>query len=634
MIIIINNKKYDITEFLNEHPGGKNVFIDGADMTEEFNDVGHSKSAIKMLEKYYIGDVNKCLENINEKECKKEFNEEYQKEFNEENKKKLILNTTLVEILYIKFKESNISRLFTHEDKSNIHKILGTIILINSLYLFIDIAYSGCNGNITLRKVDNSYMILLWLHILLTITSFIFELPTNYNKIKPIMSKEYRLLVAIFTLRSLFISTILYFFDKNIYSHICCIAVTFLTTFLSDIINKYYKDHNDNLGAKINSYPFWLECPDFLKQFIIFSYSFGSIFFTTMCINSASTIPLHHYVIFALQFTAFLYTLSKKNIINTFQWHVLYLIEVYGALLLYYKFLFNNITTLPLVILFFIMRTQLNMSKYFIFILYSLMVLFYNFTDKTNSNISYFIILIILYFIYFYYNNLIFDKPRKSQYDVVLSNNSISKNINKIDIQLFSDNLNFYPGQYYNLYANEDKKPYTPISIDKNILSFLIKDYGNESISNKICKYYIENKAIVISGPFGNKYYDKEKDELKIDNKIIAKNDILMFCCGTGITPFYSILNNLNDTTKYNFNLFASFKSKKDTFLIDNLKIKHKLFLSCKNKLNSKKVIKIIKKKEQPIVLICGTSSYNQMIIDSIKDYNNKTENNIQIYVW
>jgi cytochrome b involved in lipid metabolism len=103
MIIIINNKKYDITEFLNEHPGGKNVFIDGADMTEEFNDVGHSKSAIKMLEKYYIGDVNKCLENINEKECKKEFNEEYQKEFNEENKKKLILNTTLVEILYIKF---------------------------------------------------------------------------------------------------------------------------------------------------------------------------------------------------------------------------------------------------------------------------------------------------------------------------------------------------------------------------------------------------------------------------------------------------------------------------------------------------------------------------------------------------
>jgi len=54
MIIIINNKKYDITEFINEHPGGNNVFVDGKDMTEEFNKVGHSKQAVKMLEKYLI----------------------------------------------------------------------------------------------------------------------------------------------------------------------------------------------------------------------------------------------------------------------------------------------------------------------------------------------------------------------------------------------------------------------------------------------------------------------------------------------------------------------------------------------------------------------------------------------------
>ena len=39
MIIIINNDKYDVTEFINEHPGGKDVFIDGADMTAEFNKI-------------------------------------------------------------------------------------------------------------------------------------------------------------------------------------------------------------------------------------------------------------------------------------------------------------------------------------------------------------------------------------------------------------------------------------------------------------------------------------------------------------------------------------------------------------------------------------------------------------------
>ena len=61
MIIIINNDKYDVTEFINEHPGGKDVFIDGADMTAEFNKIGHSKHAIQMLEKYKIQEYTQIL---------------------------------------------------------------------------------------------------------------------------------------------------------------------------------------------------------------------------------------------------------------------------------------------------------------------------------------------------------------------------------------------------------------------------------------------------------------------------------------------------------------------------------------------------------------------------------------------
>ena len=56
MIIYINHKRYDITEFIKEHPGGADVFKDGKDMTEEFNAVGHSKNAVKMLERYLVED--------------------------------------------------------------------------------------------------------------------------------------------------------------------------------------------------------------------------------------------------------------------------------------------------------------------------------------------------------------------------------------------------------------------------------------------------------------------------------------------------------------------------------------------------------------------------------------------------
>ena len=57
--IIVNNRVYDCTEYLELHPGGvESITINaGADATEDFEAI-HSQKAHKMLEKYYIGDVD------------------------------------------------------------------------------------------------------------------------------------------------------------------------------------------------------------------------------------------------------------------------------------------------------------------------------------------------------------------------------------------------------------------------------------------------------------------------------------------------------------------------------------------------------------------------------------------------
>jgi len=57
--IIINNKVYNITNYLTIHPGGKNILLQcaGKDCTEYFNSINHSKKAKKELEKYYIGEL-------------------------------------------------------------------------------------------------------------------------------------------------------------------------------------------------------------------------------------------------------------------------------------------------------------------------------------------------------------------------------------------------------------------------------------------------------------------------------------------------------------------------------------------------------------------------------------------------
>lgn len=46
-----------------QHPGGEEVLLDeGAkDATEAFEDVGHSDEARELLEKYYVGDLDKSV---------------------------------------------------------------------------------------------------------------------------------------------------------------------------------------------------------------------------------------------------------------------------------------------------------------------------------------------------------------------------------------------------------------------------------------------------------------------------------------------------------------------------------------------------------------------------------------------
>ncbi|XP_023656079.1 cytochrome b5 [Paramormyrops kingsleyae] len=58
--IVINNKVYDVTKFLEEHPGGVEVLCEhaGGDATENYEDVGHSTDARQMAESYVIGELH------------------------------------------------------------------------------------------------------------------------------------------------------------------------------------------------------------------------------------------------------------------------------------------------------------------------------------------------------------------------------------------------------------------------------------------------------------------------------------------------------------------------------------------------------------------------------------------------
>ncbi|CAL5427232.1 unnamed protein product [Camellia sinensis] len=58
--LVIDGKVYDVTKFLEDHPGGDEVLLSatGKDATDDFEDVGHSSSARAMMDEFYVGDID------------------------------------------------------------------------------------------------------------------------------------------------------------------------------------------------------------------------------------------------------------------------------------------------------------------------------------------------------------------------------------------------------------------------------------------------------------------------------------------------------------------------------------------------------------------------------------------------
>lgn len=58
-VFIIDNVVYDVTPFIDEHPGGHEVLVNvaGKDASEDFEDIGHSLDAKELMKKFQIGEL-------------------------------------------------------------------------------------------------------------------------------------------------------------------------------------------------------------------------------------------------------------------------------------------------------------------------------------------------------------------------------------------------------------------------------------------------------------------------------------------------------------------------------------------------------------------------------------------------
>lgn len=157
-IIVINNNVYNVTNYLSKHPGGKQILmqLNGSDATVEFNNIQHSDYAKKLLEDYKIGTI------VDSEKLK--LNKESGKIYTD-----TVLETT-TELSLDVVKE----RLVTHEDKFNIHKIAGTVALLNMLYRSYE---SFIMNHTTYANYSIINTITLLCHVLLAISALMFHIP-------------------------------------------------------------------------------------------------------------------------------------------------------------------------------------------------------------------------------------------------------------------------------------------------------------------------------------------------------------------------------------------------------------------------------------------------------------------------
>ncbi|KAK8940692.1 Cytochrome b5 isoform B [Platanthera zijinensis] len=64
--VVIDGKVYDVTKYLDDHPGGDDVLISatGRDSAEDFEDAGHSKTARELMKDYCIGEIHESCANV------------------------------------------------------------------------------------------------------------------------------------------------------------------------------------------------------------------------------------------------------------------------------------------------------------------------------------------------------------------------------------------------------------------------------------------------------------------------------------------------------------------------------------------------------------------------------------------
>ena len=331
-IVKYSDEEYDIENFLDLHPAGKKIILPykDKDITEAFTNIGHSQTAIKILNKYKIsGNNSKSMNNISNKNAD----------------------------------SISVKKLFTKEDRYNFHKIFGLLSLCSFTYRYLYVLPTtgtlGFNG---------SYFDLatLFSHFILSSSSLIFHVLEKRIVERPlIIYEEYRLHAILFSMRAIIITLLgMYTTSYEPYIRkILIVSILICTHLCVDYVTHKYGTHGvtavrNNNDGKNN-----------LKYIGLFYSYYQICALGSHIILDKYLCDLGYNSLIAIQSSAFLMTLKRKSIIRWKShafWYSFALFLSYCVMYLEKGYVFF----IQMAVVFF-MRVNFNINKYALWGLYA-----------------------------------------------------------------------------------------------------------------------------------------------------------------------------------------------------------------------------------------------------------------------
>jgi hypothetical protein len=210
------------------------------------------------------------------------------------------------------------SSLFSSHDVLNIHKILGFGCLAHFGYRFYNrILY----GSMLFESSNSiSTYVAPMVHLTLSMSSFIFSVPTHRFNSKAIIWRELQLHNIIFTSRSVcMMYHALFFKELNAFYFSSRLGIVLFHHYLADLATAKYQKDNKTTTRDI---PY--DTKNTLIPYVNKKFYAISQLLATSCILLSNNCDNGFFVMFPIQLSTFLMTLVRKNIISNNTWHILY----------------------------------------------------------------------------------------------------------------------------------------------------------------------------------------------------------------------------------------------------------------------------------------------------------------------